>query len=77
LPQLPEPDFCTETLPPVIDKTVRGVLAELEFPQDVKPADKERIAGTNSRILNSNERLIFINISPLFGNIDISKVTPP
>jgi hypothetical protein len=52
-------------------------LAELEFPQDVKPADKERIAGTNSRILNSNERLIFINISPLFGNIDISKVTPP
>jgi hypothetical protein len=34
--QLPEPDFCTETLPPVIDKTVRGVLAELEFPQNLR-----------------------------------------
>jgi hypothetical protein len=72
--QSEEPDFWIETFPPAIDKTVKGSFP-LFVPHDVRPKNKERNTGTNSRILNSKEWVILIYIPPVFGNIGISMIT--
>jgi hypothetical protein len=62
---LPEPDFCIETLPPVIDKTVKGVLLILAGaapePQAVIPKNKDIMMGTGNKNLSRKllKRMVF------------------
>jgi hypothetical protein len=52
------------TLPPTIDNTVKGVKAAAFVPHEAIPKNKDKITGSNKKILYNKERLGSTTILP-------------